>query len=95
MRTPPAGSLSRVARVDDHRLSWTRQSVRKYDGHVVPGEDPMGRRHYWFTVSPLDEPEEGSDRWAMGQGLVSITPLRLDLTDEQALARAVNKQPLA
>ena len=24
------------------RLVWTRQSVRHYDGHVVPGEDPMG-----------------------------------------------------
>jgi 5'-nucleotidase len=80
---------------DPRGVAWTRQSVRKYDGHVVPGEDPMGRRHYWFTVSPLDEPEEGSDRWAMQQGLMSITPLRLDLTDEQALARAVAKQPLA
>jgi hypothetical protein len=24
-------------------MTWTRQAVRHYDGHVVPGEDPMGR----------------------------------------------------
>ena len=23
-------------------LRWTRQSVRRYDGKIVPGEDPMG-----------------------------------------------------
>ncbi|PKK37199.1 MULTISPECIES: 5'/3'-nucleotidase SurE [unclassified Siphonobacter] len=71
-------------------LVWTRQSVRQYDGHVVPGVDPMGRKHYWFTVSPLEPAEEGTDRWAVENNLVSITPLRLDLTDEQALLRVSN-----
>ncbi len=68
-------------------LIWTRQSVRQYDGHVVPGVDPMGRKHYWFTVTPLEPAEEGTDRWAVENGLVSLTPLRLDLTDESALTR--------
>lgn len=69
-------------------LRWTRQSVRHYDGRIVPGEDPMGRKHYWVTIKPVEAVEEGTDRWAMRHGLVSITPLRLDLTDEDALARA-------
>jgi 5'-nucleotidase len=68
-------------------IRWARQSVRHYDGRVVPGEDPMGRRHYWLTVAPVEGVEEGTDRWAMEQGLVSMTPLRLDLTDEEGLAR--------
>jgi 5'-nucleotidase len=68
-------------------VCWTRQSVRHYDGRVVPGEDPMGRRHFWLTVAPVEGVEEGTDRWAVEQGLVSMTPLRLDLTDEEALAR--------
>jgi 5'-nucleotidase len=67
---------------------WTRQSVRLYDGKVVPDTDPMGREHFWFTVEPITETEEGTDRWAVERGYVSITPLRLDLTDERALARA-------
>lgn len=33
-------------------IRWTRQSVRLYDGKVIPGTDPMGRKHYWFTVTP-------------------------------------------
>lgn len=69
-------------------MAWTRQSVRHYDGRVVPGEDPMGRRHYWLTVRPVEEVEEGTDRWAMRRGLVALTPLRLDLTDELALMQA-------
>jgi len=66
-------------------IKWTRQSVRLYDGHIVPGVDPLGRKHYWFTVKPLEPAEEGTDRWAVENGFVSITPLRLDLTDENEL----------
>jgi len=68
-------------------MRWTRQSVRHYDGRVVPGEDPMGRKHFWFTVTPVEGVDEGTDRWAVEQGYVSLTPIRLDLTDERALAQ--------
>ena len=67
---------------------WTRQSMRHYDGKVVPAKDPMGRLHYWYTVSPVEATEEGTDRWAIEQGYVSLTPLRLDLTDHDRLAEA-------
>lgn len=67
-------------------IVWTRQSVRLYDNKIVPAVDPMGRKHYWFTVIPLEAAEEGTDRWAVENGYVSITPLRLDLTDENELA---------
>lgn len=67
-------------------VAWTRQSVRHYAGRIVPGQDPMGRQHYWFTVVPVEEAEEGTDRWAFKHDLVSVTPLRLDLTDTGALA---------
>jgi 5'-nucleotidase len=66
---------------------WTRQSMRHYDGKVVPAKDPMGRLHYWYTVVPVEATEQGTDRWAMEQGYVSMTPLRLDLSDEAALDR--------
>lgn len=69
-------------------LLWTRQSVRTYEGKIISGEDPMGRKHFWFTATPDHEPEEGTDRWAVKQGLVSLTPLRLDLTDEARLQQA-------
>jgi 5'-nucleotidase len=75
-------------------LRWTRQSVRHYDGKVVPGEDPMGRKHFWFTVTPIEPAEEGTDRWAVEQGYVSMTPLRLDLTNEAELAEVLSRYPL-
>src|SRR6185503_8647210 len=64
---------------------WTCQSLQRYDGKVVPAKDPMGRQHYWFTVVPVEATEEGSDRWAIENGFVSLTPLRLDLTDREKL----------
>jgi 5'-nucleotidase len=66
---------------------WTCQSMRHYDGKVVPAKDPMGRQIYWYTVVPVEATEESSDRSAFEQGYVSMTPLRLDLTDPEALER--------
>ena len=74
-------------------ILWTRQSVRFYHGSVVPIKDPAGRQHFWFTAVPLESPEEGTDRWATDRGYISITPLRLDLTDEARLARAQAGHP--
>jgi 5'-nucleotidase len=71
-------------------IRWTRQSVRHYDGKVVPSKDPMGRAIFWFTITPLEGAEEGTDRWAVEHNWVSVTPLRLDLTDEKDLARALS-----
>jgi len=70
-------------------IRWTRQSVRQYDGKVAPSKDPMGRPIFWFTVIPLQGAEEGTDRWAVEHNWVSVTPLRLDLTDEKELGRAL------
>src|ERR1700730_4324537 len=75
-------------------LRWTRQSVRHYNGKVVPGEDPMGRKHFWFTVTPMEEAEEGTDRWGVEQGYVSMTPVRLPLTNEADLAEVLSRYPL-
>jgi 5'-nucleotidase len=80
---------------DPRGLCWARQSVRHYDGAVVPATDPVGREHFWFVVRAIDEIEEGTDRWAMQQGLVSLTPLRLDLTDHERLAAAARRHPVA
>ncbi len=94
----PAGELTLVnvnfPEGNPKGLRWTRQSVRHYDGKVVPGEDPMGRKHFWFVVTPLEPAEEGTDRWAVEQGYVSLTPLRLDLTNEVELAGALARHPL-
>jgi 5'-nucleotidase len=75
-------------------LCWARQSVRHYDGRVVPDEDPMGRKMYWISVRPVEEVEEETDLWAVRHGRVALTPLRLDLTDHEALSGARTRMPM-
>ena len=75
-------------------LCWARQSVRHYDGRVEPTQDPYGRKLYWLSVKALEEVEEGTDRWAVRNGMVAMTPLRLDLTDGAALGEAKKRAPL-
>lgn len=75
-------------------LLWTRVSVRQYDGRIVPTKDPFGRDLFWFTVKPLEAADEGTDRWAVEQNWISLTPLRLDLTDEMQLSAVAQRRPL-
>src|SRR5260221_7492691 len=41
---------------------------------MVQAKDPMGREIYWFTVVPIREPEEGTDRWAVGSFAWTMRP---------------------
>lgn len=75
-------------------MRWTRQAIKRYDGRVVPGTDPMGRQHYWFTVVGIEETEPGTDLWAVQYGYTSMTPLSVDLTDHRALAALGREAPL-
>ena len=75
-------------------MIWTRISVRQYDGLIVPTSDPMGRELYWFGVTPLEAAEEGTDRWAVEQNWISMSPLCLDLTDHKVLPGLREQQPL-
>jgi 5'-nucleotidase len=62
-------------------LVVTRLGERRYRDGVQPRTDPMGRPYYWIGGPP----EPGStdlehDTGAVAAGLVSVTPLVLDLT---------------
>lgn len=94
LKTPVQGLFNVNFPLNPKGVQWTRQSVRLYDGRIVPGMDPIGRKHYWFTVVPLEPAEEGTDRRAVEDGYVSVTPLRLDLTNEDALMNALQYQQL-
>jgi 5'-nucleotidase len=45
-------------------------------------------------VVPIENAEEGTDRWAVEKGFVSMTPLRLDLTNDEELERARQSHPV-
>lgn len=60
---------------------------------ILEGIDPRGKQYYWIGVqkiSPREDP--GSDFAAIAEGLVSITPLRTDLTDHALLDRLRRKE---
>jgi 5'-nucleotidase len=52
---------------------------------MVEGQNPYARKHDWFASTPSTQVQENSDRWAVEHGRISLTALRLDLTDEKWL----------
>jgi 5'-nucleotidase len=64
----------------------TRLGSRVYRDTLIRKVDPRGRDYYWIGgEDPVWEPREGTDFHAVEAGFISVTPMRLDLTDEQAL----------
>lgn len=68
-----------------HGVEVTRQSARRYVNRLEKRSDPRGRDYYWLTGSadPDEEGEPGTDTRAVAEGRISVTPLRLDMTDTE------------
>lgn len=69
------------------RYRFTRQGNREYRDVVIRKNDPRGRDYYWIGGHPRWKTERGTDFAAIKAGLVSITPMKLEFTDFDALAR--------
>jgi 5'-nucleotidase len=66
----------------------TRQGKRRYGDAVVQKVDPRGRSYFWIGAGELALQDlEGTDAHAVQRGLVSVTPLHLDLTNYAAFER--------
>jgi 5'-nucleotidase len=66
----------------------TRLGGEAYSNYLVTGKDPQGRNYYWISGDPLTDvpPEEtDTDIAAIAAGLVSITPIHLDMTEHSLL----------
>jgi 5'-nucleotidase len=66
-----------------------RLGKRTYGNDVVEKVDPRGRHYYWIggEGGPVNEDIPGSDcNVVLRDGLVSVTPLDLDATNDAALA---------
>ena len=63
-------------------VALTRMGRRRYGDAVVEKVDPRGRKYYWIGGAELDlVAEEGTDFHAVAGGLISVTPIHLDLTN--------------
>jgi 5'-nucleotidase len=68
----------------------TRLGHRHRAEPVTPAKDPRGRTVYWVgPAGPEQDAGPGTDFHALRKGLVSVTPLQVDLTRHSAV------QPLA
>ncbi|HTK31949.1 MAG TPA: 5'/3'-nucleotidase SurE [Candidatus Saccharimonadaceae bacterium] len=67
-------------------VAVTRLGSRVYRDTLVRKVDPRGRDYYWIGgQDAVWEQKDGTDFQAVADGYISVTPLRLDLTDEAAL----------
>jgi 5'-nucleotidase len=69
-----------------HGVRMTRQGTKIIHPTVIEGTDPRQRKYYWVGEESMTWNEEkGTDYEALRHRLVSITPLRTDMTDYRAL----------
>jgi len=63
---------------------WTRLGRRTYKEEAVHRVDPKGRSYYWIGGPGLSDFEGavGEDVEAVRQGFVSMTPMKMDMTEE-------------
>lgn len=65
----------------------TRQGKRIYGESVIHRLDPRGRKYYWIGGEEVDfVPLPNSDIVAVRQGHISVTPIRMDMTDHPLMA---------
>jgi 5'-nucleotidase len=63
-------------------LAFTTQGHAAYEAEVEPRRDPRGQLYYWWAGGRSEKaPLPGTDVHALAQHLISITPIKLDLTD--------------
>lgn len=57
-----------------------RMGTRRYKDKVMAVQSPSGSDAYWIGGTITDEVEEGTDIWAIRHGMVSVTPIHMDMT---------------
>jgi 5'-nucleotidase len=68
----------------------TKLGARKYNDVIIRKTDPRGKHYYWIGGEPTYRRAEETDFTAVAAGKVSITPLKVDLTDYAALSYLQN-----
>jgi 5'-nucleotidase len=87
----PEGTLLNVnvpslPRQDIKGVMITKLGKRVYRDAVVKKTDPRGRDYYWIGgKAPIWYPGDETDFDAIEAGMISITPLHLDLTDYKSI----------
>jgi 5'-nucleotidase len=63
-----------------------RQGLKNARPIITEKIDPRGKAYYWIGEEVFPEDTvEGTDYYAVKQGMVSVTPMRSDMTDHRSL----------
>jgi len=71
------------------RVRVTRLGGLAYSNYLVKGHDPQGRSYYWIAGDPqrtVPKEEEDTDIGAIVDGMISVTPLHMDMTEHSLLS---------
>ncbi|MBM4123706.1 MAG: 5'/3'-nucleotidase SurE [Nitrospira sp.] len=96
----PAETLLNVNVPDRPRRSIagvkvTCLSRRRFEDPIVEKVDPHGRKYYWIAGTRVSwERRKDADHDALRRGLVSVTPIHLDITHYDALAQLRQWEPM-
>ena len=72
---------------DFQGFRWCRQGLASLDERYERREDPRRQAYYWLTgLGPFRTQDPSDDLSAVNAGCVSLTPLRVDWTDEELFA---------
>jgi 5'-nucleotidase len=75
-------NIPNVAADEIQGIQITRQGMRIYHSAMDKRQDPRGKTYYWIAGSvPSGVPDFGTDFGAIAENNISITPLKVDLTD--------------
>jgi len=63
------------------KIKITKMGRRLWSSNVQERMDPRNKPYYWISGIPSGVYEEGTDINATNNGYISVTPIKLDLTD--------------
>ncbi|MHC1605578.1 MAG: 5'/3'-nucleotidase SurE [Candidatus Methanofastidiosia archaeon] len=67
------------------KIKVTKLGKRLWSNNVQQRIDPRNKPYYWISGYPDEVFDEESDIYAVREGFISITPIRLELTDYQKI----------
>ena len=78
-----AGGIQGIRICHEARSSWSDSFEKRID--------PKGQPYWWLTGKFVcDNPPESSDEWALSHNYISVVPVRIDMTDYNAIDQLQN-----
>ena len=71
---------------DQKKIEFTKLGSRRYKSTLVRNLDPRGKVYFWIGGEKIDfDQVEGTDSNAIRNRFISVSPIQLNITDDQQL----------